>query len=361
MLNVRVDGQTMNGILQGVSKIVGKKSDKTNIRFVPYGDGFKMQAISNSVGFEIFVDAVITGDLNPFCVESETLISFFKNHTQDVGIDVLDNQDLVFKYDGGMFITVWENDNLFPEMFYPAETYPLVINTDFFMSFIKRSFDFVGIDEFRPVIETVYLNIKHDMLDVVSTNLNSMFVGRTPLKWDFEERGLMIGNMAAFLVYYFADKDMDMLVYSDDRRTYIKFNNVLIFEQKREGRFMPYERVVNAFNASSSVIFDKDVVLKSVVSVGSVSDFVVITVGDNRINIAGEDAGRRKKMIETHECDQEGEGFSFTIKRSNLVDSIKNMDKGKVIMEWCDNFKNMKIYNKGKKNVFILNQSYQNI
>ena len=96
-----------------------------------------------------------------------------------------------------------------------------VMSSSFIQS-MKRSFAFVGSDEFRPAICSILLNVKKDYIDIVSTDMFRLFINRKEYANASEERSIMLSEVAASILYRFlSDKDTEISISTDGVRTFL--------------------------------------------------------------------------------------------------------------------------------------------
>lgn len=363
----------LNEKLSSISKIFDRlRSDdiKSNIKISVYIDMIRLQAMNERIAFTETIDGVYT-DVDEsnqgfsFLVNAKTLIDFFRTHQSDVEIEVKNDFELSFSYKRGSFSTTWGEDKIYPEFFYPNnKTDIVVLKSSSFVSSLKRSFSFVLVDEFRPALSAVYLNIKKEYIDIVSTDLFRLFVNRNNIVRSEIEKGVMLSNMAASILYLYlsdSDTDYDISICSDDVRTFIMFDNVIISDINYEEKFPDYERVCSKMVFNHKIVFDKDQMVSALNSVSMVNDLVGFKCDSGSMIIKSEDKGNRKQCTETVDVSTvSGNGFSFFISRGNILSSIKSMIKGEVALEYSDEFKSLKLYNTKYENTFVFNQTLSN-
>ena len=372
-MKIRVSGVLLNEKLSSISKIFDRlRSDdvKSNIKISVYIDMIRLQAMNERIAFTETIDGVYT-DVDEsnqgfsFLVNAKTLIDFFRTHQSDVEIEVKNDFELSFSYKRGSFYTTWGEDKIYPEFFYPkSKTDVVVLKSSSFVSSLKRSFSFVSVDEFRPALSAVYLNIKKEYIDIVSTDLFRLFVNRNNIVRSEIEKGVMLSEMAASILYLYlsdSDTDHDISICSDDVRTFIMFDNVIISDMNYEEKFPDYERVCSKMVFNHKIVFDKDQMVAALNSVSMVNDLVGFKYDSGSMIVKSEDKGNRKQCTEIVDASTvSNNGFSFFISRGNILSSIKSMIKGEVALEYSDEFKSLKLYNTKYENTFVFNQTLSN-
>lgn len=115
---------------------------------------------------------------------------------------------------------------------------------------MKRSFAFVGSDEFRPAICSILLNVKKDYIDIVSTDMFRLFIDRKEYANAVEERSIMLSEVAASILYRFlSDKDTEISISTDGVRTFLCFDNVIISDMNVEQQYLTTDSyVINSKN-----------------------------------------------------------------------------------------------------------------
>ena len=132
------------------------------------------------------------------------LFHFFKNHNQDIEVEI--KKRLQYRFLNtieDLFSSTWIEDKAFPDFFYTVGDGIRVMSSSFIQS-MKRSFAFVGSDEFRPAIGSILLNVKKEYIDIVSTDMFRLFINRKECANALEERSIMISKVAASILYRFS-------------------------------------------------------------------------------------------------------------------------------------------------------------
>lgn len=369
---IRVSGILMNEKLSSISKMFDKTikdSVTSNIRFVLYSDFIQMQAMNERITYTEDIFCINTdiacGQSFSLLVDAGTLISFFKTHKGDVEMEVKNDYSLVFKYKNGSFSTTWLEDKAFPEFFYPKGNH-LRVHSSSFIPFMKRSFAFVGTDEFRPAICTVLINVKKDYIDIVSTDMFRLFINRKEMELIqpvSEEKSIMLSEVAASILYQFiSDKDVEIAISTDGVRTFLCFENIMLSDMNVEQKYPNYEYVCNKFGKSSSVKFDRDQLISILNSMTLINNVVFVKVDTDTVTVMSEDMGNRKMIMESTRCEiMDGPGFTFYISKDNILSSVKSLIKGEVIMEWSEQYKMLKMFNPKYESTYVLNQTLSNL
>lgn len=369
-MKVRVPGILMNEKLSNISKMfdkVLKDCVTSNIKITLYFDHIRIQAMNERITYtdDIFdVNTDISCDYKfSLLVDAGTLISFFKNHNQDIEIEIKNDYSIVFKYDRGSFSSIWIEDKAFPDFFYPVGDGIRVMSSSFIQS-MKRSFAFVGSDEFRPAICSILLNVKKDYIDIVSTDMFRLFINRKEYANAVEERSIMLSEVAASILYRFLyDKDTEISISTDGVRTFLCFDNVIISDMNVEQQYPNYEYVCNKFEKSSRVKFDRDLLISVLNSMTLVDNVVNVKVDEeNGITVMSEDFGNRKRIMESMPLNAlEGPCFNFSISKENILSSVKSLIKGDTVMDWSDQYKMIKMFNPKYESTYVLNQTLYNL
>lgn len=229
---------------------------------------------------------------------------------------------------------------------------------------MKRSFAFVGSDEFRPAICSILLNVKKDYIDIVSTDMFRLFINRKEYANASEERSIMLSEVAVSILYRFlSDKDTEISISTDGVRTFLCFDNVIISDMNVEQQYPNYEYVCSKFEKSSRVKFDRDLLISVLNSMTLVDNVVNVKVDEeNGITVMSEDFGNRKKIMESMPLNAlEGPCFNFSIGKENILSSVKSLIKGDTVMDWSDQYKMIKMFNPKYESTYVLNQTLYNL
>lgn len=375
-MKFRVSVETLRGSVERAAKVVDKTtrgSVRENIRFTLFHNRLQLTVVNDRVSLSDFFyleTDLLDGQNFSFLMKADTLISFLKSKNGDLDVSLKRDGEITFEYERGSYSDVWTQDALFPTIFLPREEdYRMTVKSGYFVPALKKSFVFLGIDEFRPIMEVVLLHIKTDKFNIVSTDLNRLYKSEFLTKETRgEEQEVLISETASSLLYDFlSDSDsVDIKVHSDGVRQFFSFGNTVISDMMLEAKYPPYQRVYDAFEDGISVRVNKKDFISSLSSSRLVcsSDNILLNVeiGSEDLKIWANDLSSRKKIIEKVPCEivvDKNINATFSIPCRNLHSAVKNIDSSHLVLCLSAKGNAISVKDEAKENELMLCSTFK--
>lgn len=375
-MKFRVSVETLRGSVERAAKVVDKTtrgSVRENIRFTLFHNRLQLTVVNDRVSLSDFFyleTDLLDGQNFSFLMKADTLISFLKSKNGDLDVSLKRNGEITFEYERGSYSDVWTQDALFPTIFSPKdEDYRMTVKSGYFVPALKKSFVFLGIDEFRPIMEVILLHIKTDKFNIVSTDLNRLYKSEFLTKETRgEEQEVLISETASSLLYDFlSDSDsVDIKVHSDGVRQFFSFGNTVISDMMLEAKYPPYQRVYDAFEDGISVRVNKKDFISSLSSSRLVcsSDNILLNVeiGSEDLKIWANDLSSRKKIIEKVPCEivvDKNINATFSIPCRNLHSAVKNIDSSHLVLCLSAKGNAISVKDEAKENELMLCSTFK--
>lgn len=326
-MKLRISGHIIKAKIELFSSLLKSKAKDSYSGFVRLSvvdDALTLQYTNGSVGFTAKIYDILASESCSFLLNAELFWKFIKNHTEGLEIEVKETHEVDIRYANGIFTTPWYDD-VYP-LFFEAPKENIVLKSSYFVPVLKRAFAFITKNEFTETINRVFVNVLHDRIDVVSTDTFKLFKSTK----EFDSKGhafsFKISTDACGVLYAAAkNKDIDVVISSDDRRVYLSFEDVDLYELKTEDKFPNYQRVYDAFSMSYSMRIEKTVLLKSLERICSLSNSQNLDIRmADRMIIKLEDIMTSNKVIEDIHCiGYDGEPAILRVDKDNFLPSVK--------------------------------------
>lgn len=368
-MKARVDGKILDKHLSNISKIFGKESSDvfySSIRVIFYDSYVKFQAMNSRVTLTDIVQDILTdlnsGEFISFLIDAKTLVSFFKNHKEIVDIEIKNDFSIDFTYGKGMFSTTWSEDKTYPSISNTPDVNTFRIGSLSFVPMLKKAFSFIQKNEFRPELGTVFIESIYGSVNLASTDLNRLYLNISDVKTD-QISSFMISEEAASILYaYIKDDDKEITICSDQKRTFILFDEVVIADLNIDRAFPNYKYVFENTYIDSYVDVLKESLMDTLSSLSIVEWSKVMGFGFNngKIVIYSEDTGNRKKIQEYITIGSlSGSEFSFGVQKAGFATSVKSISGDYIRIGYDSKNRFIKIYNPKNENESILSSTIQ--
>lgn len=366
-MNIRVSGNLLGRKIQNISNVCSKSSKNdysSSIRFILYKDHMEIQAMNEKITVweKIYDDLDIDLDDRSnfsFLVDASTFISFIKNRYEYIDIKIKDNNEIDFVYPKGCFSTTWSEDKAYPKFLLPVENNVLTLNSKLFVPILKRSFYFSGKDEFRPFIETALIDISNGVFNLVTTDRFKLFKSSKNIDGVEDQKILLSEIVSSILYQYLADDDININISTDNTRTFIWFDDIIISDINVVNNFPNYNIIFDRFEVYTAIELNKKEFC-SIIQYSSIIDdmFVYIKIGPKTI-VKSEVLGTRNKFMEYIDPSYfYGEEVIVKVVRKHILSCINNVVGDLLRMEYCSSMRNIRLFNPKYDNELIVCSTY---
>lgn len=366
-MNIRVSGNLLGRKIQNISNVCSKSSKNdysSSIRFILYKDHMEIQAMNEKITVweKIYDDLEIDLDDRSnfsFLVDASTFISFIKNRYEYIDIKIKDNNEIDFVYPKGCFSTTWSEDKAYPKFLLPVENNVLTLNSNLFVPILKRSFYFSGKDEFRPFIETALIDISNGVFNLVTTDRFKLFKSSKNIDGVEDQKILLSEIVSSILYQYLADDDININISTDNTRTFIWFDDIIISDINVINNFPNYNIIFDRFEVYTAIELNKKEFCSIIQSSSIIDDmFVYIKIGPKTI-VKSEVLGTRNKFMEYIEPSYfYGEDVIVKVVRKHILSCINNVVGDLLRMEYCSSMRNIRLFNPKYDNELIVCSTY---
>lgn len=365
-MRIKVSGIELNARLERIKSVFAKSKNNNFGQFlkvVVHVDKLELQAMNDRIALrdEIYGVSTDLGDneVFSFLLDAKTFIQFVEGHKTDLDIVLMDNKEIKISYKRGSFSFTYEPNGSYPTFFEPSGFPDFVIKSSYFVPAIKKSFLFVGHNEFRPEIETIFLDVLGDCVNIVSTDLQRIFISKKVINDECVHKNLMLSDNAASILYdSLSDSDEIIKVYSDNVRTFLSFDTITLSDINIDRKFVNYKSVTDLFVAESKVVIEKDSFVKALTAMSLVESMLCIHTEKDKMVIESEEKSVRKKVTESIDVRFiEGSDFDFNIVSKNILPSVKVLSGKEITLEYSAARRAIKMFGTNG-NEYILNTTF---
>lgn len=135
--------------------------------------------------------------------------------------------------------------------------------SSYFVSVLKRAVNFASKDPYRPNLMCVVIKIENGIVEVASTDMFRCFRHRKAAT-GATEGFLQISPVASCLLMDFLDgKESRVDFYTDEKYSYIVFDDVIIYDLKYDSKFPNYNKLFDRFESNAGAMVNKQMFLAS--------------------------------------------------------------------------------------------------
>lgn len=309
---------------------------------------------------------VLEHDLQ-FCVlvDAESFISVIGRYSVDLILEFLPNNNLTIKHDSGYVNTKWFPFGKLPfPSIYEQSGESVSYKCSDFVPFLKKSFMFTREDEFMINLSMTYISIDDEYINVFSTDRFAIYVHREKNGNKIKSSDISINSVSASILYGMAAKSNgEVRVSSDDRITYLSFDDTLIYNVNPEHKMPNFRNVMNAYKPDIKAVVNKDI-LKDVISKCAIDDKLTSTIylGKEKSGIKSSDPSKGLDLVEYFINEfMEGQNISFDIRLKRIKDAISCFGSKSITIEVSSESKFLRVSDPdGREKEFVLLSTYKN-
>lgn len=238
-----INSRLLRNSLESAQKAIPSKSSTPILgNFLLKGDGSYLKVTGSDANITII--QTIPSDATGEAVVPTNLLDLMR---------VLPDDDVAIEVDNGACKVSWKNGNStlptfdpkdYPDIKIPEGVNGVTILADIFSSAIAHTVQFTDADELRPAFSGVFLNVKTDHIDVVSTDSRVLAIYKINRELPEEPFSLIIPATALNAVRGAIKDAREIGIAADETSILMQFGNTTVISRKIVGKFPNYESII---------------------------------------------------------------------------------------------------------------------
>ena len=232
---------------------------------------------------------------------------------------------------------------LFPESAEKFLTLPL----DEFIKQLKEVLFAASLDETRPVLSSVLVQISSEQVTMVSTDGYRLALSRKEIESDFEELEVLLSVKSLQELFYVCTRavgqTIGLAVSKELSQAYFKLGDTLIFLRLIEGKFPPYEQVVPK-DFLFSCVFEREgwigAMKTALIFAKESSSIVTLKFKEQECFVSASGTGAGELDLSLGIKRNKGDGdFSISFNGKFIIDALLHLEEKYVIFSMNDETK----------------------
>ena len=233
----------------------------------------------------------------------------------------------------------WEDFPQLPELKQDMVS-PLRMSADVMLQGISKTIFATGEDEYRPVMNGIFMEMTTENITFVATNSHMLVrYCRSDVKAEKDGSFILPKKPAGLLRTVLAKEQGDVEILFDDKNAMFQLSDYTMVCRLVEGTYPAYNSVI-PINNSNKMIIDRVEFLSSLRRVAMFTNqstnLVKIELMGNQITIVAEDIDFSIAGHETLKCQYDGDQMNIGFKAIFLADILANLPSTDISLEMSD-------------------------
>lgn len=339
-MQITISRSVLAEALAVLSPLAGKNKTLpvlNNIKFVTKGNKIRLQTTDGETSIRKYIDAESIDQDGDFLVDCASLNAFVvKTKCDTLTLSIVDNTLTVRHAKGkASFQTLSAQD--FVEPLQDEESTEVTVPANALSSLVSIARNFVGNDDYRPMMKPIRAIIENGVLSIVATDTRKMFVDSVSLSADTLDVSWYI-EPCVFSSLVKACKGQDSVVVKvSARNVSYRIGATTIYSQQSRARYPDYKRVIPRSHTIDVVCEKGDLAdaMQRATLFTEDNNLIKLSVQSLSMDIQAENLGKLQKAVETLSCSSNQE-IVFGSNSQILLDCVNACGSNEITLELKD-------------------------
>ena len=220
-----------------------------------------------------------------------------------------------------------------------AEKKELELDVDVLVNGINKTIFATADDDFRPVMNGIFINFSPTALTFVGTDAHKLVKYESERETDINASFILPKKPANLLKSVLLKEEDAIKVAFDSKNALFTLKNHTLVCRLIEGNYPNYNAVIPA-NNPNKVLVDRIELVNGIKRVAVCSNpttnLIRMDIEENRINLTAQDIDFSVSANETISCSYDGQPITIGFKSTFLVEILSNIETPTVVIELAD-------------------------
>ena len=220
-----------------------------------------------------------------------------------------------------------------------AEKKELELDVDVLVNGINKTIFATADDEFRPVMNGIFINFSPTALTFVGTDAHKLVKYESERETDINASFILPKKPANLLKSVLLKEEDAIKVAFDSKNAMFRFDDTVVVCRLVIGKYPRYRDVIPQ-NNSNIMKIDRLQLLNSVrrvsVCANKGSNHIKFNLSANSLEITAQDLGFSLAAYEKVPCEYDGDELSIGFKSTFLIEILGNIDCNEVVLKFAD-------------------------
>ena len=220
-----------------------------------------------------------------------------------------------------------------------AEKKELELDVDVLVNGINKTIFATADDDFRPVMNGIFINFSPTALTFVGTDAHKLVKYESERETDINGSFILPKKPANLLKSVLLKEEDAIKVAFDSKNALFTLKNHTLVCRLIEGNYPNYNAVIPA-NHPTKVLVDRIELVNGIKRVAVCSNpttnLIRMDIEENRINLTAQDIDFSVSANETISCSYDGQPITIGFKSTFLVEILSNIETPTVVIELAD-------------------------
>ena len=296
--------------------------------------------IENTI--QTIIDGVELSGEGKFLIEHRTLLECLKELPEEPITINVDNQRFSVEiiHANGKFNLTGLDPVDYPdiETMKEEETATLNLESHVLVNSIKTVLPFVASDELRPVMNSIYCEVKDGSMFFVASNAHYLAKLIKPNVY-FDDIDFMISPKASKIISELAEGKELITLDIGLRNLKASFGDFTVYSRLVEGNYPNYRGVIPTSNTNIALINVSDfkgALRRTTIFANKASSMVVVKTGPGNFTLSAKDIDFNISATENIACEYSGDKFEIGLKAPFLQQCLQTIDSEEMQMAMKD-------------------------
>lgn len=272
-----------------------------------------------------------------FCVDFGNIVKCLRSINDDVVSLVIEDNVLSLHHRKGSIEMPISSVDDFPTIEYGDATYSFDMDSALLRSWCGISRNFVGSDQLRPIMESMYLYVGNGELGVCATDSRRLYTDSISFDTSGvdDELGVCVPSNVLSAVQSICDGSTSIRVNFYERNVSFVSGDARVVSLLMEGRYPKFKTIIPT-NSAISVSCDRDDLLDSVsrlsLQANNTTKLIRLKVEGMSMNLLAEDVDYSRKGSETVVCSHSGSDITIGCNGDYLCNCLNAVSGNDVLI-----------------------------
>ena len=304
------------------------------------GNQLKLVGTDLEIGIENYIEADIIRP-GSVVIASKILGEIIRKLPDaDVEIEVDQDNNTLFRCENSEFTLVGQSSIDFPELPEVERDFKYSIPQDLFKNMMKQTTFATAIDETRPILTGVLMEIKDETISMVALDGYRLALRQGNIKTLSDNKAVIPGKTLSEVHKILSEEDNDEVeIYFTDKHVLFHTENTRVISRLLEGEFINYKQIIpNEFKSRVKVNtrnFSDSIDRASLMAKEGKNNLIKFSIKDEKMTISSN--SEMGKVLESVFIKLEGEDIEIGFNSKYFIDVLRIIDSEEVYLDFTTN------------------------
>ncbi|MBF8984420.1 DNA polymerase III subunit beta [Lutibacter sp. B2] len=330
-------------LAQSISTVQKAVSSKTNLPILKglllesVGQQLKLVGTDLEIGIESYIDAEILEE-GSIVLSSRILGDIIRKlPDEDIEIEVTENNKTTIRCKNSEFTLVGQPAEEFPDLPIVEEDNAYIIAQDLLKNMIKQTVFATAIDETRPILMGVLIELKEQGIHMVALDGYRLALREAKVRNEMENKAVIPAKTLNEINRILTEEENhEVKMFFTDKHVLFCMKNTRIISRLLDGEFINYKQIIPTEYKSRVKVNTKDLLdsieRASLLAKEGKNNLVKLSIKDDEMIITS--TSEIGNVLESIQIDLEGEDIDIGFNSKYFIDALKIIDSEDIYLKF---------------------------